>query len=496
MTRNHILIFAIALMLPLSAAIAQQPAPAGTAPASASPQWKKIPVPPLHDFHPQEPRRVELPNGLVILLQEDHELPLIDGTLRIRGGSRDEPAAKAGMIDIYPDAWRTGGTKTKTGDQLDDFLEMKAARVEASSGRDSVSLSWSSLKEDFDPVLAVIMDLLLHPEFRQEKIDLTKEQMFGAIARRNDELLEILQRESTRLGYGAENPYARIAEFATVAAVTREDLIEWHKRTVAPNNMLIGISGDFDSAAMERKLREAFGGLPKGRPFQKTEVAFREPAPGIYFAEKAEVNQSAIAMLHQGIDRHNPDYFAVTVMNELFGGGFSSRLFSNIRTKQGLAYSVSGGVGSSFDHPGLFRISMSTRSGNTAKAIDSLNHEIAALLKNGATQEELQKAKDSILNSFIFAFDSRDKVLAERMTYEFYGYPADFLEKYRAAIEKVTIADVDRVARKYIHPDKIVVLVVGHAADFDRELGTLGKVKAVDISIPKPGTAAEGGSKK
>ncbi|MBZ5524094.1 MAG: insulinase family protein [Acidobacteriia bacterium] len=481
---------ALALSLSLSAATAQQSPSAGS--SAPTPQWKKIPVPPLHAFHPQEPRRVELPNGLVILLQEDHELPLIDGTLRIRGGSRDEPAAKAGMMDIYPDAWRTGGTKTKTGDQLDDFLEMKAARVEASSGLESVSLSWSSLKEDFDQVLGVVMDLLQHPEFRQDKIDLAKEQMFGAIARRNDELGDIVRRESARLGYGADSPYARIPEFATVAAVTREDLMEWHKRTVAPNNMLIGISGDFDSAAMERKLREAFGALPKGRPFERTEVVLHDPAPGIYFAEKADVNQSGIALLHLGIDRHNPDYFAVVVMNELFGGGISSRLFSNVRTKEGLAYSVGGGVGSSFDHPGLFLISMSTRSGNTGKAIDALNREIAALLKNGVTQEELQKAKDSILNSFIFTFDSNEKVLAERMTYEFYGYPADFLEKYRTAVEKVTTADVARVARKYIHPEKIAVLVVGHAAEFDRDLGTLGKVKTIDISIPKMGEKGAG----
>jgi zinc protease len=238
---------------------------------------------------------------------------------------------------------------------------------------------------------------------------------------------------------------------------------------------------------MERKLRDTLGALPKGRPWQKTEIAFHDPAPGIYFAEKSDVNQSGIALVHMGIDRHNPDYFAVVIMNELFGGGISSRLFSSVRTKQGLAYAVGGGVGSSFDHPGLFRVTMSTRSENTGKAIDALNREIAALLKNGCTQEELQKAKDTILNSFIFAFDSKEKVLAERMSYEFYGYPADFLDKYRAAIEKITTTDVDRVARKYIHPEKIAILVVGHAADFDRELGTFGKVKTVDIAIPKMG---------
>ena len=428
---------------------------------------------------------MELPNGLVIMLQEDHELPLIDGALRIRGGSRDEPAAKAGMLDLYPDAWRTGGTKTRTGDQMDDLLEMKGAHIEAGSSVDSTALSWSSLKEDFDFVLDEVADLLEHPEFRQEKIDLAKEQMAGAIARRNDDVDEILRRESTRIGYGPDSPYARIPEFSTVAAITREDLIAWHQRTVAPNNIILGVSGDFDPEIMEQKLRAAFGGMAKGKPFPTTEIAFHDPAPGVYFIEKEDVNQSGIAMVHLGIDRRNPDYFALAVLDELFGGGISSRLFSNVRTKDGLAYSVGGGVGANYDHPGLFRISMSTRSGATVKAIDALNREIAALLKTGVTPAEVQTAKDSILNSFIFAFDTSDKVLAEKMSYEFYSYPSNFLDQFRAGIEKVTPADVDRAARKYIHPDRIAVVVVGHAPDFDRPLTTLGKVKTLDISIPK-----------
>jgi zinc protease len=461
---------------------AAKPAPASEALPSS---WSQIPIPPLHPFHPQQPRRVELPNGLVIFLQEDHELPLIDGTLRIRGGWRDEPADKAGLERIYADVWRTGGTKNKTGDDLDDFLEMRAARVEASPGSDSTSLAWSSLKEDFDQVLPLVLDLVQNPEFRQNKLDLSKQQLASFIARRNDDVNEIAQRESTRLIYGPDNPYARIPEYYTVARITREDLLDWHKRTLAAGNMILGIVGDFDPAVMERKLRDTFGKIAKGSPFPQTQVTFHDPAPGIYFVEKDDVNQSTIGMLGLGIERRNPDYYAVEVMNEIFGGGFSSRLFSNIRTKEGLAYSVGGGVGADFDHPGMLRISMSTKSGSTAAAIESLRKQINELIQGGVKQEEVKKAKDSILNSFIFAFDSRRKVLAERMAYEFYGYPADFLERYRAAIEKVTPADVNRVARKYIHPEKLAVLVVGKAKDFDRDLASFGKVTPIDISIPQ-----------
>jgi zinc protease len=207
--------------------------------------------------------------------------------------------------------------------------------------------------------------------------------------------------------------------------------------------------------------------------------------------EKNDVNQSEIEMVDLGIDRRNPDYYAVAVMNELFGGGFSSRLFVNIRTKLGLAYSVGGGVGSAFDHPGTTRFAMGTKSSTTAAGIDALRKEMDKLITGTVQPIELKKAKDAILNSFIFEFDSKQKVLAERMRYEFYGYPPDFLERYRAAIEKVLAADVDRVARKYVHPDKMAVLVVGNAKDFDRELATFGKVTTIDISIPPPKKAGK-----
>lgn len=470
--------------------------PAATAGSQGSTQssseassWKQIPIPTLHQFKPQEPRRVELPNGMVIFLQEDHELPLINGAIRVRGGSRDEPADKAGLTRIYGEVWRTGGTKTRTGDELDDFLESRAALVETGATQDSTTLSWSTLKEDFDQVFPVILDLLQHPEFRQEKIDLAKRQLSGAIARRNDDIDRIAGRESIKLAYGADNPYARTPEYYTIAAVKRDDLLEWHRRTVAPNNMILGITGDFDPAAMEAKLRQAFSDMPRGEAFVSQPIPIKPPVPGVYFVEKDDVNQSEISMIDLGTDRHNPDYYAITVMNELFGGGFSSRLFSSIRSKQGLAYDVGGGVGTAFDHVGVLRIAMGTKSGTTAAAIDSLRHQIDELVKGGVTQQELKKAKDAILNSFIFEFDSKEKVLGERMRYEFYGYPADFLERYRAGIEKVTPADIDRVAKKYVHPERLSILVVGNPKDFDRSLSTFGKVTSLDISIPqkKPG---------
>ena len=458
-------------------------APNATAQAA---DWQHIPIPTLPAFHPQEPKRIELPNGMVIFLQEDHELPLIDGIARVRGGSRDEPADKVGLLDIYGEVWRTGGTKAQTGDQLDDFLEIRAAKVETSNNADSTSISWSCLKGDFDDVFKVFADLLREPEFRADKVELAQKEMFDSISRRNDDVHEIASRESVKLAYGKNNPYARQPEYASVAAVTREDLVAWHRAQVQPNNVILGVVGDFDSAAMEAKLRQAFGFWPKGPAAKPAEIRFEPGEPGYYLIPKSDVNQSNIRMVELGIRRDNPDYYATEVFNEAFGGGFSSRLFKNIRTAKGLAYDVGGGVGTAFDHPGIVRLSMGTKSQSTVESIQAIYQEIDDLKTNPISDEEINRAKDSILNSFVFNFDSPEKVLRERMAYEFYGYPADFLERYRAGIEKVQKADVERAAAKYLHKDQLAVLVVGNTSDFDKPLSSLGPVTNVDINIPPP----------
>ena len=499
--KNRTLIALLATVL-LSLAAGQAQTKTATAEKTATPAaktaqkqaWERIPTPPLPPFKPAEPTRIQLSNGMVIFLQEDHELPLIDATMRIRGGSREEPNGKVGMLDIYADVWRTGGTKDKTGDDLDDLLEARAAKIEADNNADSTTLSLSCLKQDFDFVFKTYLDVLRNPAFREDKVDLAKEEMKSSISRRNDSIGGIAGREAAKLAYGKDNPYVRTPEYATVDAVTREDLVAWHAAHVHPNNIIIGVIGDFDSKQMEQRLRQAFESWPKGPELPAFQAEFKTAVPGIYFVEKSDVNQSEIRMLGLGIVRNNPDYYAVEVMNEVFGGGFSSRLFSRIRTAQGLAYAVSGGIGSAFDHPGVFRIAMGTKSATTVEAIQSLEAQVDDLVKTPPSPEELARAKGAILNSFIFNFDTPEKVLREKMAYEFYHYPLDFLELYRTNIEKVTSEDVARVARKYVHKEQMPILVVGNSSEMGaQKLSSLGTVTPIDITIPTgEATAASG----
>ncbi|HEY1263888.1 MAG TPA: pitrilysin family protein [Terriglobales bacterium] len=448
--------------------------------------WQQIKIPPLPTFQPKQPKRIQLSNGMVIFLQEDHELPLIDAIARMRGGSRDEPAAKTGLTDIYGEVWRTGGTKAQTGDELDDYLEVRAAKVETANNTDSTVISLSCLKGDFDDVLKVFNDLLREPEFRDDKVELAQHEEFDAISRRNDQASAIAARESLKLAYGADNPYTRTPEYATAGAVTRQDLLDWYKMHVHPNNIILGVIGDFDAAAMESKLRQMFGSWPRGPEVKRAEITFRPAKPGYYLINKEDVNQSSIRMVELGTRRDNPDYYALEVFNEALAGGSASRLFKDIRTARGLAYAVGGGVGTAFDHPGVVRLIVGTKSGSTVEAIQALYDDVDGLTKNPISDEEIQQAKDSILNSFVFNFDSPDKVLREQMAYEFYGYPLDFLQRYQAGIEKTTKADVARVAAKYLHRNQLAVLVVGNSAEFDKPLSSLGMVTNVDITIPPP----------
>ena len=467
-------------------------------PQNAAPttNWQKIPIPPLPTFKPQQPKRIQLSNGMVIFLQEDHELPLISGSARIRGGSRNEPATKVGLVELLGEVWRTGGTKTQTGDQLDDFLEVRAAKVETAGGPDSTSISLSCLKGDFDDVFKVFADLLQHPEFRADKLDLAQKQADDSISRRNDEISGIAHREAVKLAYGKDNPYARQPEYSTIAAITRQDLLDWHKTYIHPNHIILGLSGDFDTKAMEAKLRAAFDSWPKGSDLPKDDIQYHPAKPGYYLIPKEDVNQSSIHLVALGTTRNNPDYYAISVFNEAFGGGFSSRLFNDIRTKRGLAYSVGGGIGTNFGHPGILQFVLGTKSQSTVESIQALDDDIANLSKEAITDDEITHAKDAILNAFIFRLDSPDKVLAERVTYEFYGYPADWLDKFPVEVQKVTAADVNRVAAKYLHRDQLAVLVVGNTKEFDKPLSSLGPVKEIDITIPPPPGAKEEGSAK
>jgi len=251
---------------------------------------------------------------------------------------------------------------------------------------------------------------------------------------------------------------------------------------------------------MEARLRAAFEGLPAVKEIPARKDTFTAPKQSVFFINKDDVNQSNVQIVGLGTDRHNPDVPALAVMNDILGGGFASRLFQKIRTELGLAYAVGGGYGFAYDHPATFRVEVLTQSSQTVAATKEALAQIGGLTSQPFTEEELKRAKDNILNSFLFRYDTKDKVLAERERLEFYGYPADYLETYEAALKKVTVSDLNAAAKKYIRPDQLAVLVVGNSPEIKPGLDelNLGPVHPVDITIPQPGGPAgsPGGAEK
>jgi zinc protease len=481
--RNILVAFVIAAVTAIGAAAQMAaPAPVPNTPAAYRdlrfPPLKKIPIPNVATY--------TLPNGMKLYLLEDHELPTIGGTIRVRTGNLLEPADKVGLAEITGVVMRSGGANGKTGDQLDEELENMAASVETSIGETAGSVSFSTLKENTDQVLSVFKDVLTAPEFRQEKIDLAKSELRSEIARRNDDAHGIATREFSDIVFGKDSPYGWQIEYATLDHITRADVIAFYQRYFFPANMLMAVWGDFSTAEMQAKLTKLFGDwnytqLPVP-PFPPVREKAR---PGIYLAKKDDVTQTFFIEGHLGGKLSDKDFPALEVMADIMGGGFQSRLMQRVRRELGLAYEISAEWGANYDHPGLFEIGGSTKSASTGQTLQAIKEQVERIRSAEVTDDELETARQTALNSLVFAFDTRSKTLSRVLNYEYFGYPKDFIDRYQKGLEAVTRADVLRVARDYVRPGDMTIVAVGKTDEFEKSLATLGlPVSSIDLTIP------------
>lgn len=443
--------------------------------------------PPLPEVKIPQPTRVVLPNGMVVFLIEDHELPLVGVSAKIRTGARLEPADKVALAGLTGTVLRSGGTTTRSGNALDDYLEGKAASIETSIGQSSGTAAMSCLAEDFPEVLKVFGEVLRHPAFDPEKLAIAKNQVIAGIARQNDNPASIVSREYRKLIYGKDSPYARQETYATVRAITREDLVAWHQKYFHPNRIILGLVGDFQTDKALALVKEVFGDWKPGPTFADTKVPYQtEGAGSVFYVEKNDMTQAKIVIGHLGLMRTHPDYYPVVIMNQILSGSFGARLFSNIRSKKGLAYDVHGAVGFGWDYPGSASLSMSTKTETTGPGIDALLEEVHKIMETEPpTKEEVSKAKASILNSFVFSVDSPGKVLGKVLVYEYYGYPLDWLTRFRKGIEQVTTEQVRKAARTHLRPEQFAILVVGPREGTKPALARYESVTELDISIPE-----------
>jgi zinc protease len=465
------------------------PAPASGPPVAEDVRQLRYPPPP--PFEIPRPERAELGNGMVVMLLENHELPLVTVTAYLRTGSRLDPPGKLGLGALGGEVLRTGGIArgvdprlgkdgALAGDALDDDLDARAATLEVAVGEDSGRATLNCLKEDFPVLLPLYAAMLRYPAFDAAKLALAKDLAKGRLERENDDPDAVLGREFARLAYGPDSPYGRTPTFATIDAVERADLVAWHQRSLQPQLLVLGLAGDFRAADALAAVRAAFADWPRGEAQPAPGASFpyrRQPNPGLFAIDKSDMSQSKVAMGHLGVVKNDPDLYALEVLDDVLSGSFASRLITDVRTVKGLAYDVDGRVGSDWDHPGLVTFSLSTKVATTAAGISALLAEARDLLAaRPPTDEEVKRAKQSILASFVFHSDSPAKVLNQQLLFELYGYPADWLARYRAGVEGVTTAAVRGAAARHLHPGQFTILVVGPGETADRSLAPFGKL--------------------
>ncbi len=448
--------------------------------------WERLKFPPLSKISEPKIDIFQLENGLKVFFLKDPQLPEVKIVTYVKAGELASPDDKFGVATITYNLLRNGGNKKYSSDKFDEIIDSLGASISVDVGRDKAEIQGIFLSEDFEKGIELFSCMLREPVFEEEKIEVEKNKIRGSIARRNDDPSVIATREFKKLVYG-KNKLTREIEYEDLDKIKREDLVNFYNAYISPDNIYIGVYGDFSEKDAKAYIEKFFGNWKKVG--MKEEIPFLSDSgeKGIYVVNKSDVNQSNIRLGHIGILRKNPDYTAVLVLDNILGtNSFSSRLMQKIRTEKGLAYSVGGGIFSDFEYPGVFMIYCGTKTESTLDAISSIMEEIEKIKREEVSEKELEDAKNSFLNSFVFEFANGFDYLKREMELYMWGYPLDFYSKIFDGIKKVTVLDVKKAAQKYLHPEKLKILVVGEGDKLKKTLSKLGEVNEVDISIPLP----------
>ena len=441
-------------------------------------------------FKPPVPQRHELSNGMVLYLLEDHELPVFDISGLVKTGTIYDPADKIGLASICASVMRTGGTISREPDALNEELESMAASVEVGMSPEYGSVSLSTMAEDIEKGLEIFADVLRNPAFREDKLELRKQQAIESIRRRNDNPIQLAWRNFSAILYGTDHPFGWYSEIEDVESIAVDNLKAFHAKYYQPNNIMLAITGDFETDTLIAQIEKVFEGWENSEiEFPHIAAVENAPKPSVNYILK-DLPQTTMLIGHFGIKRTPdfPDFFALRVMNDILGeGGFTSRLMKEVREKHGLAYMVGSLMQTSFyTNPGEWFAYSQTRSEKTAEAISLIISIVRDLGENPVSAEELQLTKDSLINSFVFGFESSSQIAFQQMMLAYRGFAPDFLETYTDNIAKVTAEDVQAVAQKYLHPDALTIVTVGNQDNFDRPLSEFGEVNEIKIKQPEP----------
>ena len=439
---------------------------------------------PTVEFNPPDAERLVLENGMVVYLLEDHELPLVTINATLRTGSWLDPADKVGLAGMTGAAMRTGGSAGMSPDEVDEELEQLAATISIGFGKESGSASLDVLKKDLKRGLQIFADLLRRPAFEQSRIELAKLQALEGIRRRQDSPGSIVGREFAKLLYGPTHPSARETSVRSIESITREDLLAFHQQTVHPNGIILGVTGDFEKAGMLALLREAFGDWAKGTVPDVTipPVAASEFKTGLVRFVNKDTSQTHLRVGHLTVKETDPDYVAVAIANDILGGSsFRSRLFNDVRTKRGLAYSVGSGLRASVYDEGVWLMRAETKLSSTQEVVNRFVANMERMRNEPVTDAELEEAKEAYVNSFVFSFTSASSIVGRLMDLEYDGLPKDWLQQIRDKVVKLTKDDIQRAAKAHFNPERLRILAVGSGEALSKVLGSFGEVKEITL---------------
>ena len=436
------------------------------------------------EFSPPEPARYVLENGMVVYLLEDHELPLVSLSATMRTGGWLEPQDKIGLAGLTGSLMRTGGGGGLTAEKIDEELEQFAIDINMAMGRQSGTASLDVLSKDLARGMRIFAGLLQQPTFEPERVELAKLQAIEAIRRRQDNPGSIVSREFLKQLYGPEHPSARESTIESVKRITRDDLAAFHQRTVYPNGIILGVTGDFKTDEMLALLRGTFGDWQKGDvPELKIADVTESAGRSIVRFVSKETSQTHLRVGHLSIKEQDADYVPLAIANDILGGSsFRSRLFNDVRTKRGLAYSVGSRLNTGVHDQGVWLMRAETKLPSTQEVINRFVANIERMRTELVTNEELAEAKEAYVNSFVFSFASPSAIVGRFVELEYDGLPKDFLQQLRARVIALSKEDVLAAAKKHFHADRLTIVAVGSGEALPKLLSGFGEVKEIKLA--------------